>query len=648
MTTYNFYTIRELAPQQHECTPDMHFGYNAGRVKNRIYLPDTFIGATYYFDGEYSNRYGTSQIDDEGRPYIDINFNNGEIGNGTVFIIAGKRYCTFQYTLEYVNVHETEIDASEIDTSNLVTKQTFDNTVERIDNDITTGDTANRTAIDQLTAATNQRFADVNTKLSGYDEEIGAVDTEVKNLASEVDGYSTDIAKAVADAADAKSVAEGAADDAATARAEAGEAKDAVSNLGIRVTQVETDVETAETVANQAKSAADAAAQTAGSAQSTASAAQSAAGAAQISADVAKTAADNAQSTADEAKQAAQTNAGEITTIKGQVSAIQQKDTEQDGKISMLESTTAGTAETVNTLQENFNNLNDSVGNLGTAVQANIQDISSLETKVAEVETTANNALPKTGGEITGTLKIVGGIKPVELGSFTDMDNAGWTAIQDWYNGLPVVTSALALIVNNQGDSHGLGGGYTFLCAYKTDNQYGVIEAVTYFSPYKRYCVISDSVFSDFSASITASASYIKSRQTWTGNVKPEGDPYSIPASVLSLFINIAGSSYSEGETITFEFYANTTDESPSMKIPCRVLSTDISNLDVLIDFAAGTFAIYETDISQTPAKQLTKKLANGFNIMRPYPSGYKKINVKTSATHEKPNTMYMIVRSLY
>lgn len=386
MTIYNYYTIRELAPQQHECTPDMHFGYNAGRIKNRIYLPDTFIGATYYFDGEYSNRYGASQIDDEGHPYIDINFNDGEIGNGTVFIIAGKRYCTFQYTLEYVNVHETEIDASEIDTSNLVTKQTFDNTVERIDNDITTGDTANRTAIDQLTAATNQRFADVNTKLSGYDEEIGAVDTEIKNLASEVDGYSTDIAKAVADAADAKSIAEGAADDAATASAEAGEAKDAVSNLEARVTQVETDVETAETVANQAKSAADAATQTAGSAQSTASAAQSAAGAAQTSADVAKTAADNAQSTADEAKQAAHTNAGEITTVKGQITAIQQKDTEQDGKIGTLESTTAGTTETVNTLQENFNNLNDSVGNLGTAVLANTQDIADLQSVKDKVD----------------------------------------------------------------------------------------------------------------------------------------------------------------------------------------------------------------------------------------------------------------------
>lgn len=376
MTTYNYYTIRELAPQQHECIPDMNFGYNSGRVKNRIYLPDTFVGATYYFDGEYSNRYGTSQLDDEGHPYIDINFNDGEIGNGTVFIIAGKRYCTFPYTLEYVNVHETEIDASEIDTSNLVTKQTFDNTVERIDNDILTGDTANRTAIDQLTAATNQKFADVNTKLSGYEEEIGAVNASLQNLASEVDGYSTDIAQAVADAADAKSIAESAADDAATASAEAGEAKDAVSNLGIRVTQVETDVETAETVANQAKSTAGAAAQTASTAQSIASAAQTAAGQAQTSADDAKTAADNAQSAADEAKQAAQTNAGEITTIKEQVTAIQQKDAEQDEKIGALETTTADTTETVNTLQENFNNLNDSVGNLGQAV-ARVLDILS-------------------------------------------------------------------------------------------------------------------------------------------------------------------------------------------------------------------------------------------------------------------------------
>lgn len=140
-------------------------------------------------------------------------------------------------------------------------------------------------------------------------------------------------------------------------------------------------------------------------------------------------------------------------------------------------------------------------------------DIDDLETKVdtieqttipainADVEALQANTLPKTGGEISGTLKIVGGIVAVALGEFTDMDTAGWNAIKDWYNALPKMTSALAIIQNNQGDSHGLGGGYIFLCTYKTDNRYGVIEATTYFPPNKRYCLIYDAVFSDFSVS---------------------------------------------------------------------------------------------------------------------------------------------------
>lgn len=394
MTTYNFYTIRELAPQQHECTPDMNFGYNAGRIKNRIYLPDTFIGATYYFDGEFSNRYGTSQLDDEGHPYIDINFNDGEIGNGTVFIIAGKRYCTFPYTLEYANVHETEIDASEIDTSNLVTKQTFDNTVERIDNDITTGDTANRTAIDQLTAATNQRFADVNTKLFGYDEQIGAVDTEIKNLASEVDGYSADIAKAVADAADAKSVAEGAADDAATADAAAKEAQDSVSALDTRVGAVENSVETAETTANEAKSAAQTAQTTAGEAQTAASGAKSRADEAYTLAETAKsdaegatTKAATAQSTADGVKTRVDTlEETTIPRINNRVEALQTGEETLSKSIELL----SGSVETV---EENYNTLSDSVGLLTTEVEGVKETVSQMGPALsqAQVDSAAAN-----------------------------------------------------------------------------------------------------------------------------------------------------------------------------------------------------------------------------------------------------------------
>lgn len=396
MTIYNFYTIRELAPQQHECFPDMNFGYNAGRIKNRIYLPDTFVGATYYFDGEFSNRYGTSQLDDEGHPYIDINFNNGEIGNGTVFIIAGKRYCTFRYTLEYVNLYETEIDASEIDTSNLVTKQTFENTVERVDNDITAGDTANRTAIDQLTAATNQRFADVNAKLSGYDEQIGAVDTEVKNLASEVDGYSTDIAKAVADAADAKSVAEGAADDAATADAAAKEAQTGVDNLTTRVGAVESSVETAETTANEAKSAAQTAQTTAGEAQTAASGAKSRADeaytlaeTAQSDAEGATTKAATAQSTADGVKTRVDTI--EETTIPGISSKVEALQAGEETLSKSIESL-SGSVETV---EENYNTLSDSVGLLTTEVGEVNSTIHSAEKSVIGFESGSPSLLPR-------------------------------------------------------------------------------------------------------------------------------------------------------------------------------------------------------------------------------------------------------------
>lgn len=502
MTVYDSYTILNPTPGKYEADHPLVIGVNQSRVKTTINVPEIFAAGRYYFRGVNTAISGVV-ASDAGKPaYIEANLQDGEIGAGTLMLLSVHGVeANFPYSIKHVPLFETEVDASEIDTSGLVTKDTFNSTVARIDADIQKGDTDLRLDLDALTSRFTQLSSEVNAELDTFDESLGRVETEVKNLADEVDGYSTDIAKAVADAADAKSVAEGAADDAATASAEAGEAKDAVSNLGVRVTQVETDVETAETVANQAKSTADAAAQTAG----------------------------NAQSAADEAKQVAQTNAGDIAGIIEQVNTIQQKDAEQDVKIGALESTTASTTETVNTLQENFNNLNDSVGNLGTAMQTAQQDIAGLEMRFDDLQTF-----------------------------------------------------------------------------------------------------------------------YVKSRQTRTGNVKPGGDPYSIPASVLSLFINIVGSSYSEGETITFEFYANTTDESPVMQIPCRVLSTGISNLDVLVDFAAGTFSIYETDISQTPAKQLTKKLSNGFNVMRTYPNGYKKINVKTSATHETPNTMSMVVRSLF
>lgn len=530
MTVYDSYTILNPTPGKYEADHPLVIGVNQSRVKTTINVPEIFAAGRYYFRGVNTVISGVV-ASDAGKPaYIEANLQDGEIGAGTLMLLSVQGVeANFPYSIKHVPLFETEIDASEIDTSGLVTKDTFNSTVARIDADIQKGDTDLRLDLDALTSRFTQLSSEVNAELDTFDESLGQLDTDMKNLAAEVDGYDTRITNAENAASSANTVAQAASSAASAAQTTADEAKTSIAPLDAKITQLAADVKTAEVTANQAKSTADAAAQTAGNAQSAASAAQSAAGAAQISADVAKTAADNAQSAADEAKQVAQTNAGDIAGIIEQVNTIQQKDSEQDVKIGALESTTASTTETVNTLQENFNNLNDSVGNLGTAMQTAQQDIAGLEMRFDDLQTF-----------------------------------------------------------------------------------------------------------------------YVKSRQTRSGNVKPGGDPYSIPASVLSLLINIVGPSYSQGETITFEFYANTTDESPVMQIPCRVLSTDITNLDVLVDFAAGTFSIYETDISQTPAKQLTKKLANGFNVMRTYPDGYKKINVKTSATHETPNTMFMVVRSLF
>lgn len=240
----------------------------------------------------------------------------------------------------------------------------------------------------------------------------------------------------------------------------------------------------AEGIPGQVSAAQAAAEQAASSASAAAGSATAAAG----SADTATTAAGQAQTAATNASQS-ETNAASSASDA------------EDAKTAA--ETAAGNASDDATAAANAKTAAE------TAATNSQSSAESAAESASQAADTLANALPKSGGEISGTLKIVGGIKPVELGSFTDMDNAGWTAIQDWYNGLPVATSALALIVNNQGDSHGLSGGFTFLSASKTGNPYGVIEATTYFPPYKRYCVISDGVFSDFSASTTATASYI-------------------------------------------------------------------------------------------------------------------------------------------
>lgn len=375
-TIYNYYTLISPKPSQYGVFPEFKFGYNTGRVINRIYLPVRFGAAKYYFDGTHGNLEGIAQIDEHGQPYCDVNFNDGEIGVGTVTFTANGETATLPYRLIATPVYETIVDVNDIDISGLVTEQTFNTTVAQLNQTISDGDTANRTAIDQLTAQTNQKFSDVNAQLQSAVESVGALDAQVKNLASEVDGYAADIAKAVADAADAKSVAESAADDAATADAAAKEAQDGVDALTTRVGAVENSVETAETTANEAKSAAQTAQTTAGEAQTAAASAKSRADEAYTladtadgKADTASTAASAAQSTADGVKTRVDTI--EQTTIPGinaHVEALQAGEETLNKSIELVEGEVDTLTETQNQLGDSIDLLTQQVEKLGDPV----------------------------------------------------------------------------------------------------------------------------------------------------------------------------------------------------------------------------------------------------------------------------------------
>lgn len=383
MTVYDSYTILNPTPGKYEADHPLVIGVNQSRVKTTINVPEIFAAGRYYFRGVNTLISGVV-ASDAGKPaYIEANLQDGEIGAGTLTLLSVHGVeANFSYSIKHVPLFETEIDASEIDTSGLVTKDTFNSTVARIDADIQKGDTDLRLDLDALTSRFTQLSSEVNAELDTFDESLGQIETEVKNLADEVDGYSTDIAKAVADAADAKSIAEGAADDAATADAAAKEAQDSVSALDTRVGAVENSAETAETTANEAKSAAQTAQTTAGEAQTAASGAKSRADEAYTLAETAKsdaegatTKATTAQSTADGVKTRVDTI--EETTIPGinnRVEALQAGEETLSKSIELL----SGSVETV---EENYNTLSDSVGLLTTEVESNATQIESLQAK---------------------------------------------------------------------------------------------------------------------------------------------------------------------------------------------------------------------------------------------------------------------------
>lgn len=245
MTVYDSYTILNPTPGKYEADHPLVIGVNQSRVKTTINVPEIFAEGRYYFRGVNTVISGVV-ASDAGKPaYIEANLQDGEIGAGTLTLLSVHGVeANFSYSIKHVPLFETEIDASEIDTSGLVTKDTFNSTVARIDADIQKGDTDLRLDLDALTSRFTQLSSEVNAELDTFDESLGQIETEVKNLADEVDGYDARITNAENAASSANTVAQAASSAASAAQTTADEAKGKVDGLEVNVIDLTAEVGT--------------------------------------------------------------------------------------------------------------------------------------------------------------------------------------------------------------------------------------------------------------------------------------------------------------------------------------------------------------------------------------------------------------------
>lgn len=247
-----------------------------------------------------------------------------------------------------------------------------------------------------------------------------------------------------------------------------------IANVLAAAEGIEGNVTAAQEAARQAASSASAAAGSATAAAGSASTASTAAGQAQTAATNAGRSEANAASSAsdaEDAKTAAETAAGSAS---------------DDATVAANAKTAAETAAT------------NAQGSAENAAES-----------AAQAADTLANALPKTGGTITGSLLVNGGYLPVNIGSFSDMETAGWEAIKSWYNALPNASSGYAMINASQA-AHGLPTGTIHLVAYRASANYGLILAYYNYDPYV-YRAALNLTWSDFSAlsGSAASSAYI-------------------------------------------------------------------------------------------------------------------------------------------
>lgn len=216
----------------------------------------------------------------------------------------------------------------------------------------------------------------------------------------------------------------------------------------------------------------------------------------------AKQAASSANAAAGSATEAA-SSASTASTAAGQAQTAATNAGQSETNAATSASNAEGAKTAAETAANNASSDAAAAENAKTAAQTaatNAQESAqSAAESASQAANTLANALPKTGGEITGTLKVIGANTPNFLGEFSDMVTAGWNAIKNWYDEIPFHAGNFALINSGQA-AHGLPTGWVFLVAYKTEDLYGIIEATVYENPYKRITAIYESDIPDFSA----------------------------------------------------------------------------------------------------------------------------------------------------
>lgn len=407
MTVYDSYTILNPTPGKYEADHPLVIGVNQSRVKSTINVPEIFAAGRYYFRGVNTVISGVV-AGDAGKPaYIEANLQDGEIGAGTLTLLSVHGVeANFSYSIKHVPLFETEIDASEIDTSGLVTKDTFNSTVARIDADIQKGDTDLRLDLDALTSRFTQLSSEVNAELDTFDESLGQIETEVKNLADEVDGYDARITNAENAASSANTVAQAASSAASAAQTTADEAKTSIAPLDAKVTQLAADVETAEVTANTAKTTAD-------EAKTNADDAVQRAINARLEANKANDAVKRVQTDLDKLEETVSTGSSDltaitdrVTTAEGKITTLEGKATTAEADISAVETTTAHLTDNLNQLttsvtetkgkvdglEVNVIDLTAEVGTLKNRLETADNDISGLQNSVSNVGAIATKA----------------------------------------------------------------------------------------------------------------------------------------------------------------------------------------------------------------------------------------------------------------